>query len=115
MSGMPSTPDEPLLDLLRRVKRLHVTKGFAQHGGEDPYFRMALLMEEIGELCQCLTKMDGDLAEEHADTLIVLLGNVVAFGIDIVNVAHRKLDKLEGLEPRVINGHMRLVTKVVGS
>lgn len=115
MCGTFSASDEPLLDLLSRVERLHESKGFAANGGEDPHFRMALLMEEVGEICRCLTKDDGDLAEEHADALIALLGNVVAFGIDIVTIAHRKLDRLERLEPVVINGYMRLVTRAAGS
>lgn len=115
MSGISSASDEPLLDLLSRIERLHKSMGFAENGGEDPSFRMTLLMEEVGEICRCLTKHDGDLAEEHADALIVLLGNVVAWDIDVVTVTHRKLDRLEQLEPRVVDGHMRLVTKAAGS
>lgn len=97
--------------LIERVTLLHQAKGFESNGGEEPFFRMALLMEEIGEVCRCLTTDRGDLAEEHADVLIVLLGNAVSFRFDIIGAAHRKLDQLEKLDPRPSNGHARLVSK----
>lgn len=111
MSGTFSVDNEPLRELQGRVEQLHRSKRFAENGGEDPHFRMLLLMEEVGEICSCLTKGKGDLAEEHADALIVLLGNAVAFGIDIVDAAHSKLDHIECLKPTVIDGHARLVSE----
>ena len=96
---------------LVRVRHLHETKHFADSGGQDPFFRMALMAEEVGEIARCLSTGEGDLAEEHADLLIVLLGNAISFGIDLFSAAHHKLDRLDCLEPKLINGHSRIVTR----
>lgn len=42
--------------LLEKVRLLHIQNDFKNNGGEDKYFRMALLMEELGEICDALTK-----------------------------------------------------------
>lgn len=36
--------------LLEKVRLLHIQNDFKNNGGEDKYFRMALLMEELGEI-----------------------------------------------------------------
>ena len=41
--------------LLEKVRLLHIQNDFKNNGGEDKYFRMALLMEELGEICDALT------------------------------------------------------------
>jgi NTP pyrophosphatase (non-canonical NTP hydrolase) len=70
-------------DMIAAIRCFHQKHGFAYTGGEDMFYRMNLIMEEIGEICECLTKGAGDIAEEHADLLILLLGNCVALDIDI--------------------------------
>lgn len=97
-------------DLIERVRQLHKEKGFRENGGEDKLFRMSLIMEEVGEICSSITKGKGDFEEEHADLLILLLGNCVAYDIDVVPLTHRKLDKLAALRSTSVDGHARLVT-----
>ncbi|HWQ73047.1 MAG TPA: hypothetical protein VN370_12105 [Desulfitobacteriaceae bacterium] len=43
------------------------------------------MMEELGKISQCLTKGKGDLTEEHAELLILLLGNCLMMDIDIIS------------------------------
>jgi NTP pyrophosphatase (non-canonical NTP hydrolase) len=74
------------------------------------FFRMNLLMEEVGEICQCLTKGKDAIAEEHADLLIVLLGNCFALGIDIESEFWRKIDKISRYGTRLTGNHCRLVS-----
>lgn len=97
--------------LLERVRELHVKNDFKNNGGEDKQFRMLLLMEELGEICSSITKNKGDFEEEHADLLILLLGNCIAYDIDIIKVTNMKLDKLIHAKQININGHTRIVTK----
>lgn len=80
--------------LLEKVRLLHIQNDFKNNGGEDKYFRMALLMEELGEICDALTKQKPNFKEEHADLLILLLGNCVAY------------ERTDG------NGHSRLITEL---
>ena len=56
-------------------------------------YRMNLLMEEIGEICECLTKGKSkeNLAEEHADLLILLFGNCIMADIDIETAFWKKM------------------------
>lgn len=98
-------------ELIEKVRLLHLQNDFKNNGGEDKYFRMSLMMEEIGEICEALTKNKDNFKEEHADLLILLLGNCVAYDIDIIKLASEKLDKLLGMKPITdSDGHTRLIT-----
>ena len=99
--------------LLEKVRLLHIQNDFKNNGGEDKYFRMALLMEELGEICDALTKQKPNFKEEHADLLILLLGNCVAYEIDIIKLTSEKLDRLLKMKARTDgNGHSRLITEL---
>ena len=99
--------------LLEKVRLLHIQNDFKNNGGEDKYFRMALLMEELGEICDALTKQKPNFKEEHADLLILLLGNCVAYDIDIIKLTSEKLDRLLKMKARTDgNGHSRLITEL---
>ena len=51
--------------------------------------------------------------EEHADLLILLLGNCVAYDIDIIKLTSEKLDRLLKMKARTDgNGHSRLITEL---
>lgn len=98
-------------ELLEKVRLLHIKNDFKHNGGEDKYFRMSLLMEELGEICEALTKQKSNFKEEHADLLILLLGNCVAYDIDIIKLTSDKLDKLLKMSTRTDgSGHTRIVT-----
>ena len=99
--------------LLEKVRLLHIQNDFKNNGGEDKYFRMALLMEELGEICDALTKQKPNFKEEHADLLILLLGNCVSYDIDIIKLTSEKLDRLLKMKARTDgNGHSRLITEL---
>ena len=94
--------------LLEKVRLLHIQNDFKNNGGEDKYFRMALLMEELGEICDALTKQKPNFKEEHADLL-----NCVAYDIDIIKLTSEKLDRLLKMKARTDgNGHSRLITEL---
>lgn len=71
-------------------------------------YRMNLLIEELGEVSQCLTKGKGDIVEEHADLLILLLGNCITMDIDIVEAFWEKYEKIMKREGKIINGETRV-------
>ncbi len=67
--------------MLKAVEEFHKKHSF-DIGTKDKktmYYRMNLLIEELGEISQSLTKgyPDEQVAEEHADLLILLLGNCI--------------------------------------
>jgi NTP pyrophosphatase (non-canonical NTP hydrolase) len=97
-------------EMVEAIRRLHAKHGFSEKGGEDMLFRMNLIMEEVGEICECLTKGHGDIAEEHADLLILLLGNCIALDIDIEKEFWRKLNMIMAANSVSVNGHARVLT-----
>lgn len=101
--------------LLKKVRQLHKNNNFSENGGEDKYFRMALIMEEVGEICEAITKDKDNFKEEHADLLILLLGNCIAYDIDIFTLTNKKLDLLLK-KSKVTNkdGHSRIITEKNG-
>lgn len=100
-------------DLIEKVRVLHEKNDFKNNGGEDKYYRMALIMEEVGEICEALTKQKDNFEDEHADLLILLLGNCVAYDIDIIRLTSEKLDRLLEMKPiKDMEGHSRLITSL---
>lgn len=97
--------------MLEAVREIHETRSFKANGGEDPLFRMNLIMEEVGEICSCLTKDQGNIAEEHADLLILFLGNCVALDIDIEAEFWNKVKKLNSYRTISTGKYMRLSSK----
>ena len=59
-------------------------------------FRIALTVEELGELSAAITKgkPDEEAAEELADLLILLLGHSLAMDVDLEEEFHKKMDKV---------------------
>ncbi|MEL1135062.1 DUF429 domain-containing protein [Desulfitobacterium sp. THU1] len=76
-----------LTEMLEAIKQFRIQNGLevGTNSQETMFYRMNLMMEELGEISQCLTKGKGNLAEEHADLLILLLGNCLTMDLDIVN------------------------------
>lgn len=100
-----------MIELLNKVKQLHKQNNFKANGGEDKLFRMALIMEEVGEISEAITKDQDNFEEDHADLLILLLGNCVAYDIDILKLTNEKLDRLLKMKPSKKNGYKRIITK----
>lgn len=111
MLGLPLPNDETLDGVLARVDELHSAKGFPRGSDVDLLHRVALLVEEVGEVSAAVTKGTGEVLAEHADVLIVLLGTAVSLNLDLARAAHAKLDVLDQLDVVDVNGHLRLRTR----
>ena len=59
-------------------------------------FRIALTIEELGELSAAITKgkPDEEAAEELADLLILLLGHSLAMEVDLDGEFHKKMNRV---------------------
>ncbi len=104
------TDSAQINDLLTAVQKFHDKHSFAQNGGHDPLYRMTLIMEEVGEICECITKGKDkeQLAEEHADLLILLLGNCIAMDIDIVEAFWKKHARIMQRTSKVVGNRIRV-------
>lgn len=95
-------------EMLDAVRCFHEKHDFAHNNGHDPFYRMMLMMEEVGEICEALTKGKTNLAEEHADLLILLLGNCIAFDIDIEEAFWEKYRVIMEREAKWVEGRIRV-------
>jgi NTP pyrophosphatase (non-canonical NTP hydrolase) len=78
------------------VRKIHDHFGLREPGAEDIYYRLTLCMEELGEIAACVSKGKSrdELAEEHADLMILLLGNCIALDLDIETAFWKKCQKV---------------------
>ena len=93
---MSQTQSKTFDEMLEAVRAFHLKHDFKGTRNEDLRYRMALLVEELGEIAQAVTKglPAEKLAEEHADLLILLLGNAVSAGIPLEDAFWRKLERI---------------------
>jgi NTP pyrophosphatase (non-canonical NTP hydrolase) len=105
MSG--STPYERMQ---AAVQAFHDKHRFAQTGGEELTYRIALMTEELGEISECVTKGKPReaLAEECADLLILLIGTAIAADFDLEAAFWDKMHALDEREARMIDGRIRV-------
>jgi len=96
-----------MIEAIREFHRKHDLKA---RGGEDMLHRMSLIMEEVGEICQCLTKGKPrrQLIEEHADLLILLIGNAVSLDFDLEKAFWAKLRRIMKRKGRMVKGTVRV-------
>lgn len=99
-----------LSEMLNAVRRFHEKNGFdiGTRNRTLMHYLVGLLVEELGELHQCLSKGKGDLAEEHADMLILLLGNCLVMGIDLESAFWAKIETIMLRPGRRIDGILRV-------
>lgn len=97
-------------ELIEAVREFHRKFELKKRGGEDLQHRMNLIMEEIGEICQCLTKgrPREELIEEHADLLILLIGNAVALDFDLERAFWDKMSRIMKRPVRRVGGVVRV-------
>jgi dephospho-CoA kinase/NTP pyrophosphatase (non-canonical NTP hydrolase) len=74
-----------LQEMVGAVTKFHRKHGFdiGTRNKQAMHYRMGLIIEELGEINQCLSKGKGDIDDEHADLFILLLGNCIAYNIDL--------------------------------
>ena len=96
--------------MIEAIRQFHQKHDLKARGGEDMLHRMNLMMEEVGEICQCLTKGKPrqQLIEEHADLLILLIGNAISLDFDLEKAFWQKYTKIMGREGRVVDGTLRV-------
>ena len=89
-------PDGSWLTMMSRVASFHHKHKFAaeENHGHDMGFRIALTIEELGELSAAITKgkPDEEAAEELADLLILILGHALAMNVDLEEEFHKKMN-----------------------
>jgi NTP pyrophosphatase (non-canonical NTP hydrolase) len=96
--------------MLDAVKAFHEKHGF-DVGTKDTkvmLYRQNLLLEELGEISQCLTKGNGNMAEEHADLFILLLGNCITMDIDMVSEFWKKMNVINQRPVKEVDGIKRV-------
>ncbi len=97
-------------DMLARVQAFHDKHDFANTGGEELTYRVALMAEELGEISSCVTKGKDTalLAEECADLMILVMGTAIAADFDLCQAFWDKMDKIMQRESRMVNGRIRV-------
>ena len=82
--------------MMRKVAAFHHKHDFAGNNGHDMGYRIALTVEELGELAAAVTKGKPieECAEEKADVLILLMGHSLAMKIDLKSAFESKYDKI---------------------
>ena len=96
--------------MLQEVQAFHHKHDFKNTGGEELAYRIALMVEELGEISSCVTKgKDKEkLAEECADLYILLLGTAISADFDLKQAFWDKMQKLMKRESKMINGRIRV-------
>ena len=83
-------------EMMRKVAAFHHKHDFAGNNGHDMGYRIALTVEELGELAAAVTKGKPieEWAEEMADVLILLMGHSLAMKIDLKSAFESKYEKI---------------------
>jgi NTP pyrophosphatase (non-canonical NTP hydrolase) len=97
-------------DMLAAVQAFHDKHDFRNTGGEELAYRVALMTEELGEISSCVTKGrdTGELAEECADLLILVIGTAISADFDLRAAFWEKMEKIMQRDSRMINGRIRV-------
>ena len=96
--------------MLAAVQAFHDKHQFRATGGEEMTYRLALMVEELGEIAECVTKgkTKEALAEECADLFILLVGTAISADFDLRKAFWDKMDKIHSRQSRMINGRIRV-------
>jgi NTP pyrophosphatase (non-canonical NTP hydrolase) len=70
------------------VEKFHQKFEMEGTNNEDMTFRLNLMIEELGELAQAITKGKSrdEVIEENIDLLILVMGNFVSMGVSVDEV-----------------------------
>jgi NTP pyrophosphatase (non-canonical NTP hydrolase) len=96
--------------MFAEVRAFHERHRFRETGGEEMTYRLALMVEELGEISACVTKgkRKEALAEEVADLFILVIGTAIAADFDLKDAFWSKMAKLERRKSRMIDGRIRV-------
>ena len=105
-SWMAHEPENEWEAMMKKVAAFHAKHDFEGQNGHDMGYRLALTMEELGELAAAVTKgkpLD-ECAEEMADVLILLMGHSLAMEVDLKAAFEKKYARImqrEALQGRL--------------
>ena len=92
--------------MMKKVAEFHHKHDFAGKNGHDMGYRIALTVEELGELSAAITKGKplAECAEEMADILILLMGHSIAMKIDLKSAFEMKYNRI--MQRKALNGRL---------
>jgi NTP pyrophosphatase (non-canonical NTP hydrolase) len=88
--------------MMKKIAAFHAKHDFAGQNGHDMGYRLALTIEELGELAAAVTKGKPleECAEEMADVLILLMGHSLAMELDLKAAFEAKYQRIMMREAR---------------
>ena len=92
--------------MMKKVAKFHHKHDFAGKNGHDMGYRIALTVEELGELSAAITKGKPleECAEEMADIMILLMGHSIAMEIDLKLAFEKKYARI--MQREALNGRL---------
>jgi len=105
-----TTDDNSWQKMMAAVQAFHHKHDFANTGGEELTYRVALMAEELGEISSCVTKGKSKdlLSEEVTDLLILIMGTAIAADFDLNAAFWNKMNTLMQRESRMVDGRIRV-------
>lgn len=96
--------------MLAAVQAFHDKHNLKSGGGEELNHRVALMVEELGEMAACITKgkAKNALAEECADLLILLIGTAISADFDLKEAFWQKMERLQARSGKMVDGRIRV-------
>lgn len=93
---LASTDDDEWSKMMRKVAAFHHKHDFEGNKGHDMGYRIALTVEELGELSAAVTKGKPieECAEEMADIMLLLMGHSLAMKIDLKAAFETKYERI---------------------
>ena len=93
---LASTDDDEWSKMMRKVAAFHHKHDFEGNNGHDMGYRIALTVEELGELSAAVTKGKPieECAEEMADIMLLLMGHSLAMNIDLKAAFETKYERI---------------------
>lgn len=82
--------------MMKKIAVFHDKHNFEENNGHDMGYRIALTVEELGELAAAVTKGKpiAECAEEMADILLLLMGHSLAMEVDLKAAFESKYAKI---------------------
>jgi NTP pyrophosphatase (non-canonical NTP hydrolase) len=112
---MTSAEEDEWSLMMKKVAAFHHKHDFAGNNGHDMGYRIALTVEELGELAAAVTKGKPieECAEEMADIMILLMGHSLAMEIDLKAAFEAKYERI--MKRPAIRGRLGIrVTEYTG-
>ena len=97
-------------EMMEKVRKFHLKHDFRNRGGEEMKYRVCLMVEELGEISEAVTKgkPKEELAEEIADLLILVMGCAIALDFDMEAEFDKKMEKIMKRPAKMVGGTVRV-------